>query len=317
MQRNSMAAGAVADAVKGNWVDRHAPASWRPYLRLARADRPIGGWLLMWPCWWSAALAGLADGRAYPEPRHLLLFLIGAFVMRAAGCAYNDIVDRDIDAKVERTRSRPLPSGQITTGRAVLFMVALALAGFLVLITFNRFTIWLGIASLVIVAAYPFMKRITDWPQAVLGLAFSWGALMGWAAHFGELAWTPVILYAGTIAWVIGYDTIYAHQDKEDDALIGMKSTALRFGPATTRWLTALFALAWLAWLTATLLAGGGLISMTALAIVALQLTWQVTTLETSSAENCLERFRSNHLAGFIVFVGLAIDMALQALTGA
>ena len=222
----SPAAGSVADAT-GNWVDSIAPAWSRPYLRLSRLDRPIGSWLLLLPCWWSAALAAVAAHARAPSLWHIVLFFIGAFAMRGAGCTWNDIVDRDLDKAVERTRSRPIPSGQVSAAQAALFLVLQALLGFAVLISFNTFTIGLGIASLLIVAIYPFMKRITYWPQIVLGLAFSWGALMGWAGAFGRLDLPALLLYAGSISWVIGYDTIYAHQDRDDDALIGIKSTAL------------------------------------------------------------------------------------------
>src|SRR6266852_4478752 len=207
----------VADAT-GNWVDTHAPSWSRPYLRLSRLDRPIGSWLLLMPCWWSAALAA---------------GVIGAFAMRGAGCTWNDITDRDLDALVERTRSRPIPAGQVSVPQAAAFLVVQALIGLAVLLHFNRFAVATGIASLIIVAIYPFMKRITWWPQIVLGLAFSWGALMGFAAMLGRIDATALALYAGSIAWVVGYDTIYAHQDAEDDALIGIKSTALLFGART------------------------------------------------------------------------------------
>ena len=306
------AAGAVADAVPGNWVDRYAPPAVRPYLRLARADRPIGGWLLLWPCWWSSALAAVAQGSGFPNVWHLSLFFAGAFTMRAAGCAYNDIVDRDYDARVARTRSRPLPSGQVSVRAARLFMVALALCGFLVLIQLNRFSIALGIGSLAIVAAYPFMKRITHWPQSVLGLAFSWGALMGWSAEFGRLDWAPVALYVGTVAWVVGYDTIYAHQDKEDDALVGLKSTALRFGAATGRWLVLFYGLAWAGWAAASVLAGAGPVVWLGLAAVAAHMAWQVLTLDTEDPGNCLTRFRSNHGLSAILFGGLLLACTLR-----
>ena len=228
----SEAPGRVADST-GNFVDRRAPSALRTYLRLSRFDRPIGAWLLLMPCWWSAALAAVHAGAALPNIWHLALFYVGAFVMRGAGCTWNDIVDRDIDPLVERTRSRPLASGQVSLKQALAYVVAQSLVGFLVLIQFNAFAVWVGIASLAIVALYPFMKRITYWPQIFLGLAFSWGALMGWAGAFGRLDPTAFLLYAGSIAWVIGYDTIYAHQDREDDALVGVKSTALLFQERT------------------------------------------------------------------------------------
>src|SRR6476469_9553432 len=233
----------VADAT-GNWVDTRAPAWSRPYLRLSRLDRPIGSWLLLMPCWWSAALAAGMIGDISRLPLTMALFFIGAFVMRGAGCTWNDITDRDLDALVERTRSRPIPAGQVSVPQAAAFLVVQALIGLAVLLQFNRFAVATGIASLVIAAVYPFMKRITWWPQIVLGLAFSWGALMGFAVTLGRIDATAFFLYAGSIAWVIGYDTIYAHQDSEDDALIGIKSTARLFGPRTTQALLVFYGLA-------------------------------------------------------------------------
>src|SRR6476620_10504225 len=233
----------VADAT-GNWVDTRAPSWSRPYLRLARLDRPIGSWLLLLPCWWSAALAAGVKGDIGQLPLVLVLFFIGAFVMRGAGCTWNDITDRNLDAMVERTRSRPIPAGQVSVAQAAVFLVVQALIGLAVLLQFNRFAVATGIASLVIVAVYPFMKRITWWPQIVLGLAFSWGALMGFAVIQGRVDATALLLYAGSIAWVIGYDTIYAHQDAEDDALIGIKSTARLFGAHTHQALILFYGLA-------------------------------------------------------------------------
>ncbi|MEL7543495.1 MAG: 4-hydroxybenzoate octaprenyltransferase [Pseudomonadota bacterium] len=304
----------VADAVRGNWVDRWAPPAAKPYLRLARMDRPIGTWLLLWPCLWSAAIAAQASGAAYPDLWHMLLFAIGATVMRGAGCTFNDLVDRNIDASVARTASRPIPSGQVTARQAAIFMIALSLIGFVVLIQFNTFTIALGIASLGIVAIYPFMKRITNWPQFILGLAFNWGALLGWTAVFGALAWPPVLLYLGGIAWTIGYDTIYAHQDKEDDALLGLHSTALHFGAATSRWLTLFFALAWVLIFAAGWMAGGRIIFATGMAAAALHFAWQVATLDTDDPDNCLTRFRANHHAGIIIFAAIALDALATSL---
>jgi 4-hydroxybenzoate polyprenyltransferase len=303
----------VADAPRGNWVDTWAPAPMRPYLRMIRADRPIGTWLLLWPCWWSAALAAVAAGDSAPNLWHLALFAIGAFVMRGAGCVYNDVVDKDIDGAVARTRSRPLPSGQVSVTAAKAFMLGLAFTGFLVLIQFNPFTIVLGIASLGIVAIYPFMKRITYWPQVVLGLAMSWGALMGWAAVFGRLDLAPVLLYAGCIAWTIGYDTIYAHQDKEDDALIGLKSTALRFGARTKPWLVLFYGVALGTITAAGVLAGGGLVFMAGLALGAAHLGWQIITLDVNDGDNCLKRFRANRDFGAIIFLALLAEAALGA----
>jgi 4-hydroxybenzoate polyprenyltransferase len=301
----------VPDARPGNWVDRLAPRTARPYLRLARADRPIGTWLLLFPCWWGQALGELAAGHSFPNVWHLLLFLVGAFVMRGAGCTYNDIVDRDIDAGVARTRGRPIPSGEVTARQAALFMVALCLVGLLVLLQFNSFTVWLGIASLGLVAVYPFMKRFTYWPQLVLGLTFKWGALVGWTAAQGALGWPAVTLYAGCVLWTVAYDTIYAHQDKEDDLALGLKSTAIRFGDATPQWLTGLYAAALALWVIAALQAGAGLWTLLALAVCGAGLAWQVLTLDTRDPVNCLERFKSNRFIGWIFFAGLAADMVL------
>ena len=222
--------GRPADAVSGHWVDRLAPRSWRPYLRLARIDRPIGWWLLLLPCWWSAALAAIQADQPFPDPWHCLLFLIGAVAMRGAGSTYNDIADRDLDAQVERTRLRPLPSGQVRPRHAALFLVVQALVGLAVLLQFNEQAILVGLCSLLPVAIYPFMKRVMPLPQGVLGLAFAWGALMGWVAVFARLDPPALLLYAGTLCWVIGYDTIYAVQDIEDDEIAGIRSSARLFG---------------------------------------------------------------------------------------
>ena len=306
----------VADASPRNWVDLYAPAPWRPYLRLARIDRPIGSWLLMFPCWWSLALAEVSLLKPYPTPRYLLLFAVGALVMRGAGCAYNDYVDRDIDARVERTASRPLPSGQVSPAETLAFVAVLGLIGLVVLLQFNAFTIQLGMASLLIVLVYPFTKRLTYWPQVVLGLAFNWGALLGWTAAKGSLAAAPLALYAGSVLWTVGYDTIYAHQDKEQDLMLGLKSTALRFGEATANWVGGLYAGALVLWTIAGVLAGAHLVFFCTIAFVALQMAWQVTTLDTSDASNCLRRFRSNRDVGAAIFLGLVVDMALSWLAG-
>ena len=304
------AAGSVADAT-GNWVDKLAPAWSRPYLRLARLDRPIGSWLLLLPCWWSSALATVAAHERLPNLWHIALFFVGAFAMRGAGCTWNDIVDRDLDSAVERTRSRPIPSGQVSVTQAALFLIAQSLVGFLVLIAFNGFTVMLGIASLAIVAVYPFMKRITYWPQIVLGLAFSWGALMGWAAAFGRLGSPALLLYAGSISWVIGYDTIYAHQDREDDALIGIKSTALLFGPRTKPMLALFYSVAVILIGAAGFTAGGSVIFGIGLIAFALHLAWQIARLDTADPDNCLAVFKSDRDAGLILFAGLVLDAAL------
>lgn len=301
----------VADST-GNWVDTAAPAWVKPYLRLARLDRPIGSWLLLLPCWWSAGLAAIAAGRPYPDPWHCLLFFIGAFAMRGAGCTWNDIVDRDLDAKVERTRSRPIPAGQVTARQAFVFLVLQALVGLVVLLQFNPFTILVGILSLATVAIYPFLKRVTHWPQIGLGLAFSWGALMGWPAVFGRLDPAAFILYAGSIAWVIAYDTIYAHQDREDDALIGIKSTAILFDARTKPMLALFFALAVVLIGLAGWLAGAGLIFALGLAAFAGHLAWQVKRLDIADPALCLRLFKSNRDAGLILFAGMILDAALR-----
>ena len=301
------AAGRVADST-GNWVDRRAPAWTRPYLRLARADRPIGSWLLLLPCWWSAALAADHADAAVPNPWHLLLFAIGTSVMRGAGCTWNDLVDRDLDALVERTRSRPIPSGDVSVEAARGFLVLQALVGLAVLVQFSAFTIALGIASLAIVAVYPFLKRVTYWPQIGLGLAFSWGALMGWAAAFGRLDGPALLLYAGTIAWVIGYDTIYAHQDREDDALIGIKSTALLFGERTKPALAAFYGAAVPLIGLAGILAGAGVVFAAGVALFAVHLGWQVRRLDVTDPALCLVVFKSNRDAGLLLFAAIVLD---------
>jgi 4-hydroxybenzoate polyprenyltransferase len=299
-------AGRVADAT-GNWVDGLAPASTRPYLRLGRLDRPIGSWLLLMPCWWSLGLAGMRTEH-FPSVWHIVLFFIGAFAMRGAGCTWNDLVDRDLDGLVERTRSRPIPSGQVTVAQATAFMVAQSLVGFLVLVQFNRFTVFAGLTSLLAVAIYPFMKRVTYWPQIFLGLAFSWGALMGWPAAFGRLDAPALVLYAGSISWVIGYDTIYAHQDREDDLLIGIKSTALLFGDNTRPMLAAFYAGAVALIAIAGLMAGGGLIFLLGLIAFAAHLTWQVMRLDINDSAHCLKLFRSNRDAGLILFAAMLLE---------
>jgi 4-hydroxybenzoate polyprenyltransferase len=304
----SETAGRVADAT-GNWVDSLAPAYSRPYLRLARLDRPIGSWLLLMPCWWSVGLAGMQQNR-FPSVWHIVLFFVGAFAMRGAGCTWNDLVDRDLDEKVERTRSRPIPSKQVTVAQATLFMLAQALVGLLVLIQFNRVTVITGFASLLVVVIYPFMKRITYWPQIFLGLAFSWGALMGWPATFGRLDWPPLILYLGSICWVIGYDTIYAHQDREDDLLVGIKSTALLFGEKTPTMLAGFYVAAVVLISAAGLMAGGGLIFTLGLIGFAAHLAWQVTRLDIDDPAHCLVLFKSNRDAGLILFGAMLLDAA-------
>lgn len=303
-----------SDIVRNHWTMRLTPKGVWPYIKLARFDRPIGVWLLLFPCWWSLALA------TYAAPGHsldfgfiwlVLLFAIGATVMRGAGCTYNDIVDRDFDAKVARTAERPIPSGQVTTRQATLFLGLLLLIGLAVLLQLNRYAILVGAASLALVFTYPFMKRITYWPQAWLGITFNWGALVGWAAVQGVLDWPPLVLYVAGMAWTLGYDTIYAHQDKEDDALIGVKSTALKFGNATKPWLWFFYAV------TALLLAvTGASLSLPwpfwlALAGVAAHFCWQIMTLDIDDPQDCLSKFKSNRNVGWILFAGLLASILI------
>jgi 4-hydroxybenzoate polyprenyltransferase len=306
------AAARIPDALENSFILRLSPPSWHPYLQLARIDRPVGWWLLALPCWLSSALASVSAG-APPHWRDLLLFLVGAIAMRGAGSTYNDIVDRDIDAKVERTRGRPLPSGRVSVAAAVAFLLAQCLVGLAVLLSLNRFSIALGFSSLAVVAAYPFMKRITSWPQAVLGCAFAWGALMGWAAAFGALGLAPLLLYAGAIFWTIGYDTIYALQDVRDDAIVGIGSTARFFGSRVRAGVGCLYAVCIVLVAAALAAAGAGGVALVGLMGFACHLGWQVVALrgvdpqsgEASAGPNALTLFRSNRDAGLILFAGL------------
>lgn len=304
----------LPDALRGHWVDTRAPAALRPFLKLARIERPIGWWLLLLPCWWAAGLAAIAAGAPFPDPWHCLLFLVGAVVMRAAGSTFNDIVDRKLDAQVARTRGRPLPSGQVSTRAAVAFMGGLSLAGLVVLLQFNSFTVGLGIASLAIVAIYPFMKRITDMPQFVLGLAFSWGGLVGWSAVFGRLDAPAWLIYAAAIAWTIGYDTIYAMQDLEDDVIAGIRSSARYFGGWTREAVAACFALSVALAALAAWLAGAGALAFTGVAAFAAHLGWQVSRIEGASSATALALFRSNRDAGLLLAAGFALDALARSM---
>ncbi|SUS06614.1 4-hydroxybenzoate octaprenyltransferase [uncultured Defluviicoccus sp.] len=292
----------VSDIKPGDWVDRVLPSGMRPYARLARLDRPIGIWLLMFPCWWGTALAS----PTFPSPWFLILFALGATVMRAAGCVMNDIADRDFDARVARTANRPIASGVISVRQALAFMAALSLVGLLVVMRFNHFTVLLAAASLILVALYPFAKRVTDWPQAVLGLTFNWGALVGWSAVTGGLDLPALLLYAAGFFWTLGYDTIYAHQDKADDAVIGVRSTALRFGNRTRLWLTGFYSVATLLLAAAGGSAGGlGWPFAAGVVAVAVHFAWQTATLDIEDAKGCLDRFRANRHVGSIVFIAI------------
>ena len=292
------------------WIDRRAPAWAAPYLRLARLDRPIGTWLLLWPCWWATLLAAAAPGVPLGGWRTvglLALFAVGAAAMRGAGCTYNDIVDRDIDARVARTASRPLASGAVSPAGGWALLVGLCLIGLVVLLQLHPTAIALGLASLLLVAAYPFMKRVTDWPQAWLGLTFNWGALVGWAAATGEVGWPALALYAGGIGWTLGYDTIYAHQDKEDDALVGVKSSALKLGRATRPAVAGFYAWAVVMAALACALAGAAWPAYLGVLAAAGHFAWQVATLDIDRPAGCLRRFKSNRDAGALVGAGLLL----------
>ena len=312
-RRTPDAAGQVADAVGGNWVDRLVPEFTRPYLRLSRADRPIGTWLLLIPCWLGVALAAGRDGWRLDDLWIVLGCALGAWLMRGAGCTWNDITDREFDAAVARTRSRPIPSGQVSVRQALIWMAAQMAVAALILFTFNALTIGLGIASLGLVAIYPFAKRFTWWPQVFLGLAFNWGAILAYAAHAGRVEWPAILLYLAGIAWTLFYDTIYAHQDIEDDVLIGVKSTARLFGAATGKWL-GLFLVLTVMLMTlailAALLPAAGPIKLV-LALIApwamgWHLLWQIGRVDIASPVNCLYLFRKNRDAGLIAALILA-----------
>jgi 4-hydroxybenzoate polyprenyltransferase len=306
--------GTVADAPRGNWVDTLAPVAARPYLRLSRADRPIGTWLLWLPCLWAIALAAASTGGFTLLDLWLATSSgIGAFLMRGAGCTWNDITDRDIDAAVARTRSRPIPSGQASVKQALVWMAAQAIVAAAILFSYHPLAIGLGIGSLALVAIYPFAKRFTWWPQAFLGLAFNWGALLLWAAHTGSLGLAPIFLYAAGFVWTLFYDTIYAHQDREDDALIGVRSTARLFAENTPRWLAG-FLIA-----TVTLMAAAVITALLPLVspwplLIALAGVWamglhmfnQLRRLNIDDPEGCMILFRSNRDTGLIPALFLA-----------
>ncbi|HVA14573.1 MAG TPA: 4-hydroxybenzoate octaprenyltransferase [Stellaceae bacterium] len=289
------------DIRAGDWVDRYAPQRLRPYLRLARLDRPIGTWLLLFPCWWGIALA--AGG--WPDWRLIALFGIGAVVMRGAGCTFNDIVDRDFDAKVERTRVRPIPSGEVSVAAALTFLALQLAIGATILFSLAPLAIALGLLVIALIATYPFMKRITYWPQFFLGLNFNWGAIMGFAAARGDLKAPAIWLYLGGIAWTLGYDTIYAHQDKDDDVLIGVKSSALALGAWTRPFLFIFYAAAVALWAVAGERAGLGLPYRIALVGVLFQLFWQAARVDTASQPDCSEKFRSNRWTGWMLLLGI------------
>ncbi len=290
-----------SDIDRGDWVERWLPSYARPYARLARLDRPIGTWLLLFPGWWGLALAA----RRWPDPVLLALFALGALVMRGAGCTFNDIADRHYDGQVARTRLRPLPSGAVTVRQAAVFLLLQLAVGAAVLFSLNRISIVLGLAVLGLIGSYPFMKRVTYWPQVFLGLNFNWGALIGWTAVTGALGRPALLLYLGGIFWTIGYDTVYAHQDKEDDALIGVKSSALALGKRTRPWLFVFYAAAVLLWGLAGRAAGLGGWFWAGLAAAALQLAWQAARVDIDGAADCLAKFRSNRAVGWLLLAGI------------
>jgi 4-hydroxybenzoate polyprenyltransferase len=298
----------IADAPTQNWVERMLPRAALPYAQLMRLDRLMPVWLLLLPCWWSLLLSQIAIGGGLPSLWHALLFWIGAIVMRGAGCTLNDMADVDFDAKVERTKNRPIASGRISRKAATVFLAAQALIGFLILWQFNWYTVVLGAASLLIVAVYPFMKRITHWPQFILGLAFNWGALLGWSATHGAISLPAILLYAGGIAWTIGYDTIYAHQDKDDDILIGVKSTALLFGDKSKPWLLLFYGVAIVLFAAALWMAGAGALSYLGLAAAAAHAVWQLQTFDHTHSALCLKLFKSNRTFGLLFLTGLLLD---------
>lgn len=304
MQSTDIHLDSASDIRPDAWILRVAPGSWRPYLKLIRADRPIGTWLLLIPCLWSVTLASDVAGVGAPSPWYIALFAIGSFVMRGAGCVINDLWDRDIDSRVARTADRPIASGEISVQAGLIFLIALLLVGLVVLLQFNMSAITLGMASLGLVAIYPLMKRITYWPQAFLGLTFNWGALLAWAAVQGDVGEVAVMIYVACILWTLGYDTIYGHQDKEDDIHAGVKSSSIKLGHKTKPFVLMMYMG------TAILLcAVGGAVDMTwfyftAVAVVTAQFIWQVATLNIDDPDNCLARFKSNRDAGLIIFIG-------------
>ncbi len=299
--------GQLPDAVKNHWADTLVPAQFRPYLRMARLDRPIGWWLLLLPCWWSSALAAAAAPATYPNFMHMALFLLGAVVMRGAGCTYNDILDRKLDANVERTRHRPLASGQVSIRQALLFMGLLCLIGLFVLLSFNAVTIATGFASIGLVLIYPLMKRIFWMPQLVLGLAFNWGALVGWTAYTGSISLAPLFLYIGGIFWTVGYDTIYALQDIEDDEIVGIKSSARLFGPHVIPATALCYAGATLFFALSLYTASTGLMAYIGLGAFSLHMAWQIIKLDPKNGSLCLDLFRSNRQGGLLFFAGILI----------
>jgi len=312
----------ASDIRPTSWMQELLPESLKPYGLLARLDRPIGTWLLLVPCWWGLTLAWAdfyTDGSGphpalpFPPLPFLILFAIGALVMRGAGCTWNDITDRDFDGKVARTALRPIPAGDVTLRQAYIFLALQLLAGLAILLQFNQTTIVIGASALLLVAAYPFMKRITYWPQAWLGLTFNWGVLVGWSSLHAGLHPQALILYAAGIFWTLGYDTIYAHQDKEDDALIGVKSTALRFGDGSRPWIAGFYLMTLLLICISGFMANLGIGFWVGMAAAAGHLAWQVKTVDFNDAARCLRIFKSNRDFALIVVAALIAGAATYA----
>ncbi|MEM1287955.1 MAG: 4-hydroxybenzoate octaprenyltransferase [Pseudomonadota bacterium] len=298
------------DAIGNHWSLRLAPAWARPYARLMRLERPIGWYLLVWPCFFSSLAASTAADLG-PQWQHLTMFVIGAIIMRGAGCTLNDIVDRDIDGKVARTAMRPIPAGEVSVRNALFLLVGLLLAGLCVLLTFNWFTVFVGASSLFLVAIYPFMKRITNWPQLVLGLVFSWGALVGWAAVEGSLSAPAILIYVGCVAWTVGYDTVYACQDIDDDTLLGIGSTPQAVGDFAPHLVAGTYALFVLCFAVALYLAGASWLSYVGLAAAAGHLGVQVQKFDAANPQASLRIFKSNGPLGLVLSLALLADVLL------
>ena len=305
MQKHSQEA--PTDAVPGNLVDRIAPTLTQPYLRLARYDRPIGAWLLFWPCAWALTLAMTSSEVGVGHVGLLLLLGVGAILMRGAGCCWNDIIDQDIDREVHRSQARPLASGVLSRRDAVVFLLLQLAAAFLILLQFNSFTILLCLAAMPLVFFYPFAKRVTSLPQLFLGLTFAWGALAGWSAVNASLALPAVILYVGCVAWIIGYDTIYAHQDSDDDALLGLGSSALFWGEGSRTAVAVCYSVAFLALMLAAWLSASGWLFYLCAPFIAAHFIWQVERLDVGDSDLCLRLFRSNRELGGLVFLALLL----------
>lgn len=291
----------IGDITRQSWIERQTPPAFGPYIRLARLDRPVGIWLLVFPCWWSILLTHptIPDALYYGT-----LFLVGAVLMRSAGCVINDLLDRDLDGRVARTQTRPLPAGEITPKQALLFLIMLLSCSFIILLQFNMITICLGVGAFGLVCLYPLMKRWTWWPQAFLGLTFNWGALMGWAALDGRISVASVMLYVGGVFWTLAYDTIYAHQDREDDALVGIKSTARRLGAHSKIWVGGFSLLAGVFWAIAGWMASTGIIWQAGVMLATVFMLAQTRNWQVNAPQNCLQQFRAHRFVGWILLAG-------------